>query len=135
MRDINARGRLSGKKGAAGSINWLTIVLILAVVAGIYFAYKFLPPYVTDYSFHSFLEVQGRNAFEWDDDRLRNNIIEYCRVNDIPLEEENWSVHRNDDDVFIRVKYGVVVTLPFGMDRIIPFEHEIKQEIQPLREL
>lgn len=112
-----------------GKINWLSVILLMGIAAVIFFSVKFVPPYSTDYSFGHFLKTQSRNGYEWTDDRIRLNINEYCAKENIALQDENWTVYRNDKILTIRVKYRVIVELPLVQDRVLRFNHDISQEI------
>jgi hypothetical protein len=127
------RNQVSDRDG--GKINVLTILLIAVAAVGVLAGSKFLPPYSSDYTFKRMLEIQTRNAYEWTDEQIRKNILDFVREEGIALQDEDWSVSRTDKEIFVQARYHVIVELPFNLSRRLSFRHDVRGPIKPKKEL
>lgn len=133
---VSRRRSETNRRGQTGKINLVAIGILVAIVAIAYFSYKFAPPYIDDrYGMERFLMTQARQAYELTDEKIRRNIQEYAATEGIELREGMWTAYRSRDTIYIKVKYDRLVTIPFGLSRLLRFEHDIEMEIKPPKQL
>src|SRR5512139_2678986 len=77
---LSGRPRAIPRRGPRGAVSWVTLLLVVAVVAGAYLAWVWLPVYAEHYAVkqvvHDFMNqaVKSRN-----DDALRRNMVAKLR--------------------------------------------------------
>jgi hypothetical protein len=108
-----------------GRINFKLLVFLLVVVAVIYLAIKFIPPYWTYLSLQDPVKEAALTAVsrQGGEDRAREELIRRAAENGVPLGQENISFDREGPMLTLRVRWSETVDLP-GYRVRIPFEIE-----------
>ena len=115
-------------------INFVSIAVILAVVAAIYSGVKFIPAYLKKGDVSTILDEARHEASqinEFSSHNRRERLIDDVRdqvleLGDIP--EETLRVYFDDDFAFLNVDYVVVVEHPFGKTTELKFEQSVEIE-------
>ncbi len=104
----NWRVSRGGQRGA-GKLRALIYTALL--VAGVYAAYKVVPPYVAEYQLKDKMTEQARFAVvnHYDDKQIRDNIMATINDLDIPATAEDIRVTRTNSGIAISVSYNVPV--------------------------
>lgn len=115
-------------------INFVSIAVILAVVAAIYCGVKFIPVYLKKSDVSTILDAARYEAAQIDEfsspDR-RERLIEDVREKVLDLgdiAEETLHVYFDDDYAFLNVDYKVIVEHPFGKTTELEFEQSVEIE-------
>jgi hypothetical protein len=108
---IKRRGRRSQR--GAGKLKALAYAAIL--VFAIYAAYKFVPPYVSEYQLQDKMQEQARFGIvnRYTDEQVRENVFKVVQDLDIPAKREDIKVTVTQAIVKISLEYTVPVDLLF----------------------
>lgn len=89
------------------------LILLLVVVAGIYFAWNMLPPYWYNYQFQDDLDdIARRNSYvNKSEEDIREIVIKKAAADSITLREDQVAITRGADGVGITVRYRVHVEM------------------------
>ena len=114
-------------------LNWLTVVIILLVAAGIYAAVKFGPPYWTQYKVDEILTDTAFQAIDLASssvDRRADREQALCdkaraRIVDLGIEADRLEVYFEDDVSAVHADYSVVVDHPVMRSTVLEFQRRI----------
>jgi hypothetical protein len=108
---IKRRGRRSQR--GAGKFKALAYAAVL--VFAIYAAYKFVPPYVSEYQLQDKMQEQARFGIvnRYTDEQVRENVFKVVQDLDIPAKREDIKVTVTQAIVKISLEYTVPVDLLF----------------------
>lgn len=118
--------RLSGE---SGKFNFVTLVLLLLVVAVFYFGIMFVPPYIDHYSFEEKVKAVANMAIrEKNDEVLKKEIHRELKLIELDLPDDAIQIERDPaHGTWIRISaryvrevelapFGSVVTMEFTTD-------------------
>ena len=117
-----------------GKINLVTIFLLLAVAAGVYFAIMLVPPYMEHYKFEEKLRAVANMGIRVkDDDVLLKEIQRECEMLEMDLPYDAVQVVRDPAHgkwLRITARYIRVIELePFGSTIEMEFESDIHKDL------
>jgi hypothetical protein len=98
-----------------------SVIGVLVVVAGFYFLWKILPPYIEEYQFQEELQSISRNNeySPLDENAIRDQVKKTILDLGVPVNPESVVVQKGGGDVIIGVNYTVHVDAllhPFDME-------------------
>jgi hypothetical protein len=107
---IKHRGR---SQRGAGKLKALAYAAIL--ILAIYAAYKFVPPYVSEYQLQDKMQEQARFGIvnRYTDEQVRENVFKVIQDLDIPAKREDIKVTVTQAIVKISLEYTVPIDLLF----------------------
>jgi hypothetical protein len=110
---ISIKGRSCRSQRGAGKLKALAYTAI--VVLAIYAAYKFVPPYVSEYQLQDKMQEQARFGIvnHYTDEQVRDNVFKVVQDLDIPAKREDIKVTVTQAIVKISLEYTVPVDLLF----------------------
>lgn len=88
---------------------------LFLLFAGVYAAWKILPPYFSNYEFEAAMDDTARLAAvdsKKTPEDIRTAVLDKARSIDVPVNFEDISVERNGTDVSISADYTVHVDMP-----------------------
>src|SRR5262245_7281890 len=100
-----------------------SLIGIVVIVGGFYYAWNIVPPYYNNYQFQDDLDdIARRNSYtSKTDDDIKQMVMVKARSSGISVKEEQVTVTRNTDGVAISVRYHVHVDMvvhPVDLDFI-----------------
>jgi hypothetical protein len=104
-------GRCS--QGGAGKLKAIAFTAI--IILAIYAAYKFVPPYISEYQLQDKMQEQARFGIvnHYTDEQVRENVFKVIQDLDIPAKREDIKVTVTQAIVKISLEYTVPVDLLF----------------------
>jgi hypothetical protein len=106
---VKCNGQKSRRQRGAGRLKALIYTAFL--IAGVYAAYKLVPPFVAEYQLKDKMIEQARFAVvnRYEDKQIRDNIMATIADLDIPAKPEDVKVLHTGSGVAISVNYSVPV--------------------------
>ena len=107
---IKHRGR---SQRGAGKLKALAYAAIL--ILAIYAAYKFVPPYVSEYQLQDKMQEQARFGIvnRYSEEQIRDNVFKVVQDLELPIKREDIKVSVSLATVKISLEYTVPVDLLF----------------------
>ena len=98
-----------------GGAKLKALVVTAILVAGLYSAYKLVPPYFANYQLADKIQEQARFAVvnRYTDEKIRDDVYKFVQDLEIPAKREDIKVSANISVVKISVEYTVPVDLGF----------------------
>lgn len=120
------QNKLSLLRSQSGKLNIVTILIILVVVAAIYLAIMFAPPYIEHYKFEEKLRAVANSAHRVrDEERLRKDIKRELKnlKMELPYDAIQITFDPRGKWVEFSAAYARVVKLvPFGSEVTLHFD-------------
>ena len=114
-------------------INFVSVSVILVVVAGAYFGWKFIPVYYQAHKVDTILQGHRRESTEIDkhrtdktEDRILGEVTEELR--ELGIEDPRMKVYFAPDYTSLHVDYSVEVRFFFGKSKTLYFERSVEIE-------
>jgi hypothetical protein len=118
----------------SGRINFVTILLILVVAAGVYLGIMLAPPYIEHSKLEAKIRAVGNMAHrEKDYDVLMKNLKKELEVLELNLPDEAIDIEQDPRGRWVRfsIEYARVVDfVPFGVDTTLHFYTEHIEELR-----
>ena len=91
------------------------IIVTVLLVAGVYCAFKLLPPYIAEYQLSDKMQEQARYAVvnRYTEDQIRDNIYKVAQDLDVPVKREAIKVFTTNQVVKISMDYTVPIDMLF----------------------
>jgi hypothetical protein len=100
---------------SAGAVNVVSLFLGLALLAGIYLSWKYIPIVSTKSDLSNLVREATFTAARVTDEQIRRNLIEGAKLDlNVDLQSEDVEITRYSDRVRIRVTWRPVVRFPLG---------------------
>ena len=105
----------ASRRSQRGEGKLKAVVVTVLLVAGIYSAFKLLPPYIAEYQLSDKMQEQARYAIATrsTEEQVRETVWKTVQDLDIPLKREDIKVVVSQQVVKISVDYTVPVDLMF----------------------
>jgi len=109
-RHASALGRSERGEGKLKAIGYTAVIVLV-----LYSAWKFIPPYISDYELSDKMQEQARYAVvnRYSEEQIRDNIFKVTQDLEIPAKREDIKVAASNAIVKISVTYTVPVDLFF----------------------
>jgi hypothetical protein len=91
------------------------IVFTLVALMGIYLAFKFVPPYVSEYQLQDKMQEQARFGIvnRYSEEQVRDNVFKVAQDLELPIKREDIKVSVSLQTVKIALEYTVPVEMFF----------------------
>jgi hypothetical protein len=105
------RNRKSSRGDQRGAGKLKALIYTALLVAGVYTAYKIVPPYVAEYQLKDKMTEQARFAVvnHYEDKQIRDNIMATINDLEIPATADDVKVTHTNSGIAISVSYSVPV--------------------------
>ena len=105
--------RLSCSQRGEGKLK--AIVFTLALIMAIYLAFKFVPPYVSEYQLQDKMQEQARFGIvnRYSEEQIRDNVFKVAQDLELPIKREDIKVSVSLQTVKISLEYTVPVEMFF----------------------
>jgi len=91
------------------------IVFTLVVIMAVYLAFKFVPPYVSEYQLQDKMQEQARFGIvnRYSEEQIRDNVFKVVQDLELPIKREDIKVSVSLATVKISLEYTVPVEMFF----------------------
>jgi hypothetical protein len=114
MRHLASAKRVArGSNSERGEGKFKAILVLVILVAGVYCAFKMLPPYIAEYQLADKMQEQARFAIvsRFTEDQIRENVYRVMQDLEIPAKKEDIKIVATPQVVKISLDYTVPIDL------------------------
>lgn len=100
------------KRGEAGEGNFGCLVGLIVMLAGVFIAYKMIPVKVRVADLRQVITDEAKSAGQHNDARIRAAILTKAREVELPVGDEDITIHRTSTNIHVTVDYVVPIDFP-----------------------
>ena len=115
---MRARTRSTGD-GTLGCLFWVALLVLFGMIC-----WEAVPVKISSAELHKYMEDQAQTAGSSPAERIRKRILARARDLDLPVIEENLTVRKTGNRIFMEVSYTVPLEFPFYTFNW-SFEHKV----------
>jgi hypothetical protein len=100
------------KRGEGGEGNLGCLFGVIVMLAGIFVAYKVIPVKVKVADLRQVITDEAKSAGQHNDARIREAILAKAREVELPVTDDEITIHRANANIHVTVEYTVPIDFP-----------------------
>lgn len=96
----------------AGEGNFGCLVGLIILLIGVFIAFKMIPVKVRAAELRQTIQDEAKSAGSHNDERIMKAILAKAEEQDLPVTEDNVTLERKNNQIYIDVEYTVPIKFP-----------------------